>query len=120
MLDSGINRYWKSYEYTITANGYKNVFARILGKVNGTAIKDNLGPVLLWHGEYGSGDDWLLTATKTVGAVPTRLWDSGYDVWIAYKRGTYPAKGHRDTSTHNAAYNASNGTLAKNYWNFTS
>ena len=88
--------------------------------MNGIALKDNLGPVLLWHGEFGSGDDWVLTSTKTQGAIPSRLFDSGFDVWIAWKRGTYPAKGHNTPSTHNATYNSANGTPAKNFWNFTS
>lgn len=116
MLDKGLNRLWKSYEVT-TDDGYVLTVARIIGNNNGQVLPDDFGPVLLWHGEFGTGEDWMDTKTTTIGALPTRLFDIGYDVWIAWKRGTYPSKGHTDP-TYGADY--ADPAKAKLYWNFSS
>jgi len=98
MLDEGLNRLWQSYEVT-TTDGYKLTVARIRGN------------------NFGTGEDWMDTKTTTIGSLPTRIFDQGYDVWIAWKRGTYPSKGHTD-ATYDADY--SNTAGAKLYWNFSS
>jgi len=117
MLDQGLNRLWEKYEVT-TGDGYIITLARIRGNNVGTILPDDFGPVLLWHGEYGSGDDWMVTKTSTIAAMPTRLFDEGYDVWIAWKRGTYPSRGHTDP-TFNADYNPTDPAASERYWNFT-
>ena len=116
MVNEGLNRLWKTYSVT-TTDGYKLTLARIRGNNSGTVLPDDFGPVLFWHGEFGTGEDWMDTKTTTIGSLPTRTFDQGYDVWIAWKRGTYPSKTHTNT-TYNADY--SNTAGAKLYWNFSS
>ena len=116
MASEGLNRLWKTYEVT-TTDGYKLTVARIRGNNAGTVLADDYGPLLFWHGEFGTGEDWMDTRTTTIGSLPTRAFDQGFDVWIAWKRGTYPSKTHTNTS-YSADYTNTSG--AKLYWNFSS
>jgi len=118
MLNEGLNRLWKAYTVT-TPDGYTFVMARVVGSNTGEILPDNFGPVLLWHGEYGSGDDWMDINTTSIAGLPTRLFDEGYDVWIAWKRGTYPSQEHIDEPSTSAAWSADDPEPAKKYWDFS-
>ena len=74
MANEGLNRLWKTYEVT-TTDGYKLTVARIRGNNAGTVLADDFGPVLFWHGEFGTGEDWMDTRTTTIGSLPTRTFD---------------------------------------------
>jgi hypothetical protein len=117
MYNEGVNVSWKRYIVT-TEDGYELTLAHIYGTSSGTVSYDSLAPVLLWHGEFGSGEDWLDSATATISAFPTRLFNDSYDVWIGWRRGTTPSRDHIDP-TFNADYNDADGTAASNYWNFS-
>ena len=67
------------------------------------------GPVLLHHGYGTDGTTWLQTADFPSPTFPERLFNDGYDVWVAFGRGTIESRAH---TTLDADENATE------YWDF--
>lgn len=103
-----------TYE-VVSKDGYKSTIHRIPGRKGNKVVQSlkeagKLKPVLLLHGVGGSSRSWVVSGRDGKGkAIPYRLADSGWDVWILSARGSHPSSGHvwMDSETE------------KEYWNFS-
>ena len=67
---------------------------RITGDENNRPPKTDKGPVLLTACAYFDGYAFFQLSDPTKPVMPTRLFEAGYDVWIANRRGTTHSTGH--------------------------
>ena len=87
---AGNNLDWKSYKAT-SEDGYITSLLRITGQnVSGsqTLREATRGPILLQHGMYGDCNSWMERSDSSSAAMPVKLYEMGFDVWIACARGT--------------------------------
>lgn len=77
---------WMRYE--VESNGYILTMVRFIGDSDGNAADvDPKGPVLLMPGAYQDSLNYF-DELATTQSIPERLFNAGYDVWIANRRGT--------------------------------
>ena len=113
VYDEGANNQWESHEIT-TDDGYVLSMIRFIGNEKGMekSNQDTFDAVLLIHGAFEDGYDWMDDRTHhRRSALPISLFDRKLDVWIANMRGTVDSLKH---STFDL--NTTDGQ--KSYWNF--
>lgn len=92
MATAGNNYDWASYQVT-TEDGYVLSLWRVTGS-NETPVASSRGPILLSHGDASDGLSWFNRDDLESAAYPVKLFDMGFDVWIANARGTKASLGH--------------------------
>ena len=83
---------WKAHQVQ-TDDDYILTTFRVIGKTGETSQADSRGSVLIKHGGYQDGVDWLLTF-ETGKPFHLQLVDQGYDVWIGNNRGSEYSREH--------------------------
>lgn len=79
---------YEGYEVT-SPDGYIMTLDRIPGGKHSPPVKGKKA-VLLAHGLFGAGDNWLIGSKNLV----YRLVDDGFDVWLSNNRGTSYSNEH--------------------------
>ena len=98
---------WEAHQVQ-TDDDYILTTFRVLGKTGEASQADSKGSVLIQHGGYQDGADWLSTF-ETGKPFHLQLVDYGYDVWIGNNRGSEYSRGH----------NKYDATTDNDYWMFT-
>jgi len=115
------NMGWEAYPIQ-TGDGYLLNIGRITSFADGSTNQGyELGPVLLLHGVYGDGLSWFGESDPSYPSLPESLYSQGYDVWIAFQRGTMSSRNHLDAAGHAARSDGtSSGQSAyESYWDFS-
>jgi pimeloyl-ACP methyl ester carboxylesterase len=116
-FDIGGNLAWRRYVVT-TDDGYELSLVHIWGDENGNFSPDINGPMLFLHGFFTDGLAWFDINDPDDIGLTSQMWVASYDVWIAFKRGTYYSQGHTDPSNYDADATG-DPTAYCNYWDFT-
>ena len=103
MFALGENYTWEMEEIT-TADGYQLTMKHIVGDDMGNPLDISNGPLLLVHGLYTDSSAWFNRSTEDESALPIRLANLGYDVYMANVRGTEWSKTHSDPTITSAEY----------------
>lgn len=81
-----------------TEDGYILTIFRIPGKDE----KKKTAPILLQHTLFDNGGSWLFNNKSY--ALPYKLADEGYDIWIINQRGTIYSNKHKSMNINSDEY----------------
>ena len=98
-IDNAVVTYAGNYEWTMleTTTGYLNKMFKFVADDTGNPVADQgtLGPVLFVHTATKSCLSWLTDSVdENIDAIPKMLFDQGYDVYLACRRGTSFSRAH--------------------------
>lgn len=95
MMRHGSDYTWEAHEVK-TNDGYILTMFRIVGDQNGEQIpyQGSKGPLLLQHGFLTDSISWFHFSDESKPALPVRLFQEGFDVWLGNNRGTMNSRGH--------------------------
>jgi len=94
MQTAGDDLDWKAFEAT-SDDGYITTLWRITGTNGARSPRESpRGPILLQHGIWSDAQSWMERSDSTSAALPVKLFNLGFDVWIANGRGTTYSSGH--------------------------
>ena len=79
---------WEAFELP-TDDGFILTTFHITGKKHHTVLPDeSLNPIVLMHGQACDATAWVGEGDRTVTPLPFRLFDRGFDIYLASNRGT--------------------------------
>lgn len=91
----GLDYTWTAIE-TTTNDGYILTMFRIVGDATGAQVENqgSQGPLLLQHGFLTDSISWFDFSDESKPALPVRLFQEGFDVWLGNNRGTRLSRKH--------------------------
>lgn len=111
MTTGGSNYGWQAYQVT-NLSGDNLAMYRLTTDAIGTALTDTMGPILLQHGMFSDVYDWLERTDTITDALPIKLANAGYDVWLSVGRG-------RDGSDTHTTLDLADPISKALYWDFS-
>ena len=95
MAKYGLDYTWEAHEVT-TDDGYILTLFRITADQNGDPVpgQGSKGPLLLQHGFLTDSISWFHFSDESKPALPVRLFQEGFDVWLGNNRGTMNSRRH--------------------------
>ena len=111
MTQYGLDYTWEAHKVT-TDDGYILTLFRIIGDKTGLAVpnQSSKGPLLITHGFLTDSISWFNMSDAEKPALPVRLFQEGFDVWLGNNRGTMNSREH-------VRFDADKNAEA--YWNFS-
>ena len=111
MAQYGLDYTWEAHEVK-TNDGYLLTMFRIIGDETGASLPDqgSKGPLLIQHGFMTDSISWFDISDSTRPALPVRLFQEGFDVWLGNNRGTMNSRRHVDLDADEDAWS---------YWDFS-
>ena len=92
-------------------SGYKTRMVHITGdKFCEPSSASPVGPILMVHDLYWNVARWFKYFDDGVTKIPERLFNMGYDIWMADMRGTLPSQEHTTSDLINSE--------PETYWDF--